>query len=102
VEEGIQGDFDLEGVFSQYQIAYEAQAIEGTLEVYRCWLFGIGCDRDAKSACEPLQLFTRNPKADYLLGLCYRDGIGVNLGEGKCYLKGCDVQKQKNKKKESK
>jgi TPR repeat protein len=64
---------------------------------------------------QTLQQFAGNPKADYLLGLCYRDGLGVIpdcakaysyfhnasensylesiLEEGKCYLKGCGVPK---------
>jgi len=45
VEEGIQGDFDLEGAFSQYQIAYKAQAVEGTLEVVIWYWLRSKCEK---------------------------------------------------------
>ena len=69
--------------YELYDEAAQQNTPEGIFKIGKCKLCGEGCEEDAESAYEDFRraiaIKREYPEAEYYLGLCLKDGLGVEV-----------------------
>ncbi len=86
-EHGYGVDKNENEAYNQYNKLHENGSFQGTFEIGRMHLLGIGCVASEKKAIEMFKIAASKdiPEAFYYIGVCFNDGIYLKQDHEKAY-----------------